>query len=396
MITPEDIKTKALKWWNDSSFLQAYISGVDFFPKAVLFGKVGAGEAAQNFSVINQAIKILKEKSKDQVGFGYRVDFTERNTRNMGRQLFPTRIYFEGKEDYLKFIKKEKEFSAFVTLKTLIQNTLPALKSWVYQYPLKVIQQQNNWQDLMKVCQYFVLNNKPDCYIRELPIAVHTKFIEDNKKILNELLSRLLPPETIRLEYTGVKKFNFEKRYHLRYDESLIRFRILDPALYINGISDLSVLPSEFASMNIPCNTVFITENKMNCLTFPPVSKAIVVFGTGYGVKKLKAIPWLHEKSIHYWGDIDAHGFEILSQLCSYFRKASSFLMDHATFRHFYEYAHREALSYTKNLEYLDQEEQTMYQFLRSTDDKNRLEQEKIDQQYVNNALKNLIGFDIP
>jgi hypothetical protein len=30
-----------------------------------------------------------------------------------------------------------------------------------------------------------------------------------------------------------------------------------------------------------------------------------------------------------------------------------------------------------------------MYQFIRNTKDKNRLEQEKIDQQYVNNALKN-------
>src|SRR5699024_4307911 len=143
-------------------------------------------------------------------------------------------------------------------------------------------------------------------------------------------------------------------------DEFLIRFRILDPSLYIHGLSDLSVLPSEFASLNIPCNTVFITENKMNCLTFPAVSKAIVIFGTGYGVKKLKAIPWLHEKSIRYWGDIDAHGFEILSQLRSYFPQTSSFLMDRATLRHFDEYAHKETLSYTKNLLHLGQEEQAM------------------------------------
>lgn len=130
----------------------------------------------------------------------------------------------------------------------------------------------------------------------------------------------------------------------------------------------------------------------MNCLTFPAVSKAIVIFGTGYGVKKLKAISWLHEKSIRYWGDIDAHGFEILSQLRSYFPQTDSFLMDRATFRHFYEYAHKETLSNTKNLLHLNQEEQAMYKFLRNTDDKNRLEQEKIDQQYVNNALKNMIA----
>lgn len=391
MITPEEIRTKALKWWNDSSFLQAYLSGADFFPKGILFGKISTGETIQNFDIINRAIKLLKARSKDQTGFGYRIDFTEKKTQKLGRQLFPTRIYFEDREDYLKFIKKENEFSTFVALEKQIQNTIPDLKSWVYQYPLKVIQQENNWLDLLKVCHYYLLNNKPDCYIRELPIAVHTKFIEENKTIISELLNHLLPHDAIQLKYTGLRNCNFEKRYHLRYDETLLRFRILDPSLYIHGLSDLSVLPSEFELLNIPCHRVFITENKMNCLTFPAVAKAIVIFGTGYGVKKLKATRWLHEKEILYWGDIDAHGFEILSQLRSYFPQTISFLMDRDTFQEFYQFACMETFSSTKNLRHLGQKEQEMYKFLRSSRDKNRLEQEKIDQQYVNNALKNLI-----
>jgi hypothetical protein len=328
MIILEDIRNKALKWWNNTSFLQAYLSGETFFPKDIVFGKVGGTETAQKFAAISQGIKLLKEKSKDATGFGYSMDFIEIRTQKLGRQLFPSRIYFEDKEDYLKFIGKEKEFAAFVALEKWISDTLPELKSWIFLYPLKVIQQENNWQELLKVCQYFLLNHHPNCYIRELPIAVHTKFIEANKMIINELLNHILPRDAIQSEYTGLRNYSFEKRYNLRYEEPLIRFRILDPSLFINGLSDISVTPSEFELLNIPCKTVFITENKMNCLTFPAVPKAIVIFGTGYGIKKLKATHWLHEKEIHYWGDIDAHGFEILSQLKSYFKKPASFLMD--------------------------------------------------------------------
>lgn len=392
MITPEGIRIKSIKWWNNSSFLQAYMSGEAFFPKYILFGKVGGSETAQNFAAISEGIKLLKENSKDQRGFGYRMDFSEIRTLKIGRQLFPSLIYFEDESDYLKFIKKDKEFAVFVALEKLIRNNLPDLKSWVYLHPLKVIQQGNNWPDLLKVCHYFLLNNKPKCYIRELPIAMHTKFVEKNKLILYELLNHLVPPDAIQSEFSGLGNYNFEKRFNLRYDESVIRFRILDPVLYLHGLSDISVIPSEFKLLDFSCEKVFITENKMNCLTFPAVPKAMVIFGTGYGIKKLKPAHWLHEKEIYYWGDIDAHGFEILSQLRSYFPKTISFLMDHQTFHQFYPYACTESFSYSKNLPHLGQEEQAMYQFIRNTSDKNRLEQEKIDQQYVNDAVEKIIA----
>lgn len=392
MITPERIRVRALQWWTNSSFLRAYMDGEAFFPKSILFGKVGGSETAQNFAAISEGIKLLKENAKEQRGFGYCVDFTEIKTLKLGRQLFPSRIYFEHKADYLKFIKKDKEFAVFVALEKLIRSNLPDLQRWVYQHPLKVIQQGDNWPDLLKVCQFFLLNNKPNCYIRELPIAVHTKFIEKNKLIIYDLLNYLLPPEAVQAEFSGLGNFNFEKRFNLRYDESLIRFRILDPALYINGLSDISVLPSEFKSLDFSCNKVFITENKMNCLTFPAVPNAIVIFGTGYGIKKLKSAHWLHEKEIHYWGDIDAHGFEILSQLRSYFPQTLSFLMERHTFHQFYPYACTETYSSSKNLLHLNGEEQNMYQFLTDTHDKNRLEQEKIDQPYVNEALEKILA----
>ncbi|MFO0207488.1 MAG: Wadjet anti-phage system protein JetD domain-containing protein, partial [Betaproteobacteria bacterium] len=54
-------------------------------------------------------------------------------------------------------------------------------------------------------------------------------------------------------------------------------------------------------------------------------------FGAGYGWEPLARASWLHRCQLHYWGDIDTHGFAILDQLRGYFPGAASFLMDRAT-----------------------------------------------------------------
>ena len=65
----------------------------------------------------------------------------------------------------------------------------------------------------------------------------------------------------------------------------------------------------------LPARRVFITENETNFLAFPPAADAMVVFGAGYGWEALARASWLHRCQLHYWGDIDTHGFAILDQL---------------------------------------------------------------------------------
>jgi hypothetical protein len=45
----------------------------------------------------------------------------------------------------------------------------------------------------------------------------------------------------------------------------------------------------------------------------------------------LEASRWLNDRAIHYWGDIDTHGFAILDQPRGHFAHVESFLMDRAT-----------------------------------------------------------------
>lgn len=75
---------------------------------------------------------------------------------------------------------------------------MPQLIEWSQRNPLRLIS-HDTWRDTIKVCKYFTEHPRPHLYIRELPIEVHTKYIEENKDLLKSLLDELLPASTITL-----------------------------------------------------------------------------------------------------------------------------------------------------------------------------------------------------
>lgn len=144
----------------------------------------------------------------------------------------------------------------------------------------------------------------------------------------------------------------------------------------------------------LPARRVFITENETNFLAFPPAADAMVVFGAGYGWEALARAQWLHRCQLHYWGDIDTHGFAILDQLRGYFPGAASFLMDRATLL-----AHRlhwgeEPDPERHDLARLTPEETAVYDDLRFDrhQPRLRLEQARVGFGWLNERLAALFG----
>ena len=91
---------------------------------------------------------------------------------------------------------------------------------------------------------------------------------------------------------------------------------------------------------------------------------------------------------MYYWGDIDTHGFAILSRLRCYYPQAKSLLMDKKTLEQFVHLSVYESLtsSEQKLLSHLTDDENDLYQQLQ----KNllRLEQERISFVYLQDTLK--------
>lgn len=369
MITPAEIKKKAENKY--CAYLQSVVEGTAFNPIVI----AGDKKPSDNTALFEQELRNLIDCSKEKNRYGYTMEYQTVKTKRHGTQDIPTLISFQTEADYLRFIGKQYEAEQFRKDVSMILSLFPELKEWIYKHPTKVI--GSDWNSLLKVCRYFKDTPKPHLYIRELPIQVHTKFVERNKGIIRELLDILIS------DALNTEEKDFEKRFNLKYVEPLVRFRILDDSIsrnYCNGISDLSVTISQFRKMALPIQIIYIVENKMNMLTFPPVKESIVIWGHGFGVDVMKNVEWMKSMHIYYWGDLDAQGFQILSEIRTYYQQVVSFLMDRETFDRYSEGDIGTESNITKDL-CLTTEENEMFKYLRDTN--LRLEQEKIPFDYA-------------
>lgn len=382
MITAQEIRNKTYKKY--ISFLQS-LAEQRPFEKLVIRGDKSYTKSS--LPEFENEIQQIVSQSKEKKGFGYTLEFQLVKTKFLASQNLPISIYFDIEKDFLKFLSKEKEVELFKSDVEKITNAFPELKEWIIKNPLRVVTNQTEWDNILKVCQYFKQNPKPNLYIRELPINVHTKFIERNKSVIRELLDILLP-EHINNEYK-----EFEKRFHLKFSEPLVRFKILDKEIsrqFFSGLDDIAIPVSQFETLNLPIKRVLIVENKTTLyttLTLPKMDETIAIFGSGYSVYNLKSAHWLSSVELFYWGDIDVQGFEILSQFRSYFPHAQSMLMGKKTFEKFFENDKGTPTSISTKLNLVDNEQQ-LYEILKINNW--RLEQEKIPLYYIKENLKQI------
>jgi hypothetical protein len=181
----------------------------------------------------------------------------------------------------------------------------------------------------------------------------------------------------------------FEDRYGFLSKPLQIRFRLLDSSLYLHGLSDLQIPAHDFSRLHLDVQKVFITENDINGLAFPDVTKAMVIFGLGYGFDRLAKSDWLHDKEIYYWGDIDTHGFAMLDQFRGLFPQTDSILMDEATLMDHRPLWGQEQSPTGRELKRLKAPEERLYEDLRRNRfaETLRLEQERVSYTHLKAAL---------
>ncbi|MDX6769098.1 MAG: DUF2220 family protein [Elusimicrobiota bacterium] len=381
MISPDEIRSRALKLWETQRVQRAHLEGASLFPWEIGIPKPTAQELADGFPGLRAAIQQLEKSAKTAAGRGYALEYAHINHRRLGNQAFPRKVIVSELDDYLHLTGKRRQHEKFCQLAARILAERPEFKPLLCRRPALVLDHVDDWDRLLAVCRYFQDKPRPDLYLRQLDIpGVDTKFIETRRAIIADLLTAVLPAEVVTATSRALSNHGFEERFGLKVEPALIRFRMLDGALA--GATDISVPLPELRGLSVRPKRVFITENKMNGLSFPDCPDSLVIFGLGYGASSLADIPWLRGAAVYYWGDIDTHGFAILSQLREILPGARSFLMDETTLlAHKSLWGREEAgQRFTKNLERLTADEGALFLALR--DDRwgqdIRLEQERV------------------
>jgi len=367
--TPADLRGRLRKRWRRGDFFGPE-SG---FPLRLPLKGPSASVLAERFDKVRIWVRDWQQREGDFI-------LEWRPVRSpLGSQRLPAAVVFETQERLLRFLGCQAEARRFETLAAQTLARFPELEDWLRRRPFTLLEQGEDWPRVLEVLAWFREHPRCGLYLRQLDIpGVDTKFIESRKKLFAELLDRVLPPDAVDSRHRGAH--GFEARFGLLSKPPLIRFRFLDPALYLHGLSDLTVPLAEFARLRLSVERIFVTENEINFLAFPKAPGALVIFGRGFNVAVLGEIDWLRAREIAYWGDIDTHGFAILSRLRRHLPQVRSFLMDRDTLL-----AHRHAWveepsPTAVDLPHLTPEERSLYDDLRHDriGERVRLEQERV------------------
>jgi hypothetical protein len=375
MLTPAEIQRMAER--KHTAFLRSLVTGESIFPMRIRFG---IPSTTEHFAILQKEISALAKGN-----FGYTIEWEEKRTRKHGIQKLPSQVRFDSEEQFVRALGKEGEVKLFrMNISTSLAR-LPQIRDWLASHVKWVVEFGTIWNEMLLVSEYFMANPLPGLYVRQLPIPVHTKFVRENSEVLGSMLETLVPE--------GAKKEgkSFEERFGLKPLEPLVRFRTLDKSLLAQlGLShpEMGLTLGIFNQLPVRGIRVIITENLMNFECLPDTPNTLAIWGQGNAADLLQRIQWLSECDVFYWGDIDEHGFLILSRLRGKFPSIRSMMMDTATLEKFRNLTGAGEKAGKAPINLTDGEREAYETVERET---LRLEQEKIPQITVLNTL-NMFG----
>jgi hypothetical protein len=417
--TPADLRLQVQKLWEKGDLLSPCVQGTPMRPVRLRLVGPSSTELTERFDDVRAWMKALGCNAQHSEAPRYRIVMREFCHRVLGNNAVPMEVWLDTLDDALALIDRQNDFQFFANLVQLTRERHPVLLPWLEKRPLKALALTDAWPRLLAVVAWLQAHPRPGIYLRQVGVpGVDSKFIEAHRGVLSELLDLTLHPEAIVTSVTGVSQFC--RRYGFRDKPLRIRFRVLDPsfALIAPGTDqDITLTQVAFGKLGdvlgsvsrgaLGCalngeldgdfgkaiQRVFFTENEVNFLAFPPVPGSMVIFGAGYGFEALADAAWLHQCSIHYWGDIDTHGFAILDQLRAHLPHVQSLLMDRATLVAHQAHWGEEPQPLLRDLPRLDAAERALFDDLRHMrlrprhGPSLRLEQECIDFDWVQQAL---------
>jgi len=392
---PKELKAQLARLWKRGELLRYAVTGNARFPLRLSLKPPSSADITDRLNEVRAWAAELA--STDSI----RVEWQELRHRVQGTQRLPASAWIETIDDALTWLGKRREWDRFLAQVSATRRTHPDLLPWLEKRPLRALELSAQWPRLLAVVTWLVEHPSPGIYLRQVDLpGVHSKFIEAHRGVLAELLDLALPANAVDQTKAGIGQFS--ARYGFLEKPKRIRFRVLDPAIQTApGLvcPDVTLDDEGFSRVELAVRRVFITENETNFLAFPQVRDAIVIFGAGYGWDALARSHWLKDCSIHYWGDIDTHGFGILNQLRGHFDHVASFLMDRATLDAHAAVWGSEDKPLRVDLDRLTPEERALYDDLRDNRIRAglRLEQEHIGFHWLAHRLRLLLDatFDV-
>jgi hypothetical protein len=384
----EDITKEIERLWMRGDILRALVGKSEAFPFRLRLRVPTVGEFASHFAEIDEWERTLRELTS------IRIEWRTARSPVVGRRSLPSELWIDTPADAVRWLAKQEEADIFLEMHTGTQMILREVLPWLVAHPHRVLAARAVWERVLRVVRWKRDHPESEAiYLRQLDLAgIDTKFVEANTALLGELFDFLSLPCVD--DTAGV---DFCTKYGFLREPPRLRFRILDPEigfLSLPGCPDVELDVESFCALQLKVERVIVIENKTTYLVMPQTSGTLAIFGAGYSALLLGRATWLRNCNVFYWGDIDTHGFEILSRLRGVLPHVKSILMDEATLLAFHDAWAVEPTQFKTANSLLTGEEQALLLSLQEQrfGERVRLEQERIPLDYALSAIPNLNG----
>lgn len=384
---PDEIAARTRRRWNDGSLLAAYAHGHPFPVLEVPLRGPTARELAADLACAQSWAQEVTRGSRR--GTAYTVESRQVGGRVVGRNTLPARARVESYAQAWRLLGVERQVATFGRLQELTRERVPPLAAWIEAHPLRLLEHARDWERLLDTAVWLVENSGRGRYLREVEVpGVDTKFVAAHRSLLADLLEVLLPASAVDGRHS--RGAGFAERYGFAEPPQLVRMRVAAGFAGLpRELSEVALLPEELAQLQVTVPRAVVVENLVTYLAVPVPAEGVVIWGGGYAVARLGRVRWLRATDVVYAGDLDTHGFAILSLLRGLFPQTRSVLMDRATLLAHRDRWGQESAPSRARLEHLTAPEQALYQDL--VEDvfapALRLEQERLAWSWVESAF---------
>lgn len=275
---------------------------------------------------------------------GIALDWETRQWTRLGEQRIPARLVIDSPGALAEWVNQGPQWRQACHRRDMLFRRFAKLRSsTVCRRHLAVFV---DWADedverLQMLLAWFEANPSSGLYLRQLPVpSIDTKWIEPRKAIVRDFLL------AAKGQLLTAASQDFHEVCGLSRPAGKLRLRVLCPKLRASlaGLCDIEAPVEEVARMNLPARSIIIVENLETGLALPDFEGAVAFMRLGHAVSELARIHWLSPDHlvdsvcqgtppcVIYWGDLDTHGFAILSRARGIFSRLQSILMDEATF----------------------------------------------------------------
>jgi len=312
------------------------------WPMRVNLGSLKERDALGSMDVVNQWAREWHH-AQSTLPSGVTLLWETRQWARLGEQRIPTRVVIDSPAALAAWVDQGTQWLRACSRREALYRRFTNLRnSSVCRRHLAVFV---DWADedverLHVLLAWFEVNARSDLYLRQLPVpGIDTKWVEPRKAVVRDFLM------AAKGGLVNEASQDFHEVCGLRKPSAKLRLRILCPKLRASlaGLCDIEAPVEEVARMSLAVRSVIIVENLETGLSLPDFEGTVAFMRLGHAVSELARIPWLRPDhlggaaeqgqlpQVIYWGDLDTHGFAILSRARGIFSRLQSILMDEVT-----------------------------------------------------------------